>query len=42
MWLSVDEEHAHSIIRKALQNAGGGHATLMKADKALRAEVPAF
>ena len=42
MWFSVDDEHAHSIIRKALQNAGGGHATLMKADKALRAEVPVF
>ena len=42
LWLSCEDEGAHSIIRDALAKAGGGHATLMRADDHLRYSVSVF
>ena len=42
LWLSCEDEQAHSLIRETLAKAGGGHATLMRADEALRSEISVF
>lgn len=42
LWLSCDDEGAHEIIRSQLASHGGGHATLMCADEALRHKVSVF
>lgn len=42
LWLSCHDETSHLSIREALAAHGGGHATLMRADDALRRTVPVF
>ena len=42
LWLSCDEPEAHKTIRGGVASSGGGHATLMRADDALRRDVPIF
>lgn len=42
LWLSTQDEGAHHFIRSQLQKSGGGHATLMRGDDALRANIPVF
>ena len=44
VWLAVSgaSEAAEPVVRAAVRAAGGGHATLVRADPALRAAVPVF
>ncbi|POF34638.1 glycolate oxidase subunit GlcE [Roseibium marinum] len=43
VWLSCDDGGIHETeIRAALQEAGGGHATLVRADPSVRSTVPVF
>ncbi|WP_299810873.1 glycolate oxidase subunit GlcE [uncultured Roseibium sp.] len=43
VWLSCDDGELHEAeIRAALQDAGGGHATLVRADPSVRSTVPVF
>ena len=44
VWLAIPprDDAAHHPVRAALAEAGGGHATLMRADAPVRAAVPVF
>ena len=42
LWLSCHDPDSHQQIRDQLARHEGGHATLMRADEALRADVPVF
>ena len=42
LWLSCADEGAHKLIRGHLAKLGGGHATLMRADEALRQAISVF
>ncbi|KZM51623.1 glycolate oxidase subunit GlcE [Labrenzia sp. OB1] len=43
VWLSCDDGEIHEVeIRAALEETGGGHATLVRADPSVRSTVPVF
>lgn len=43
VWLSCDDGEIHDVeIRAALEETGGGHATLVRADPSVRSTVPVF
>lgn len=42
-WLRLEPGNAHAeLLRNLVKKHGGGHATLVRGDVALRAEIPAF
>ena len=42
VWLQLEAEPEADLIRQYIKALGGGHATLVRADAATRAEVPVF
>jgi glycolate oxidase FAD binding subunit len=42
VWLRMEAEPEAEVLRALLRNAGGGHATLVRANPAWRAAVPVF
>ncbi|KGF68584.1 2-hydroxy-acid oxidase [Hoeflea sp. BAL378] len=42
VWLQMEAEPEADLIRRYVKALGGGHATLVRADAATRAEVPVF
>lgn len=42
IWVSCDDENAHSILRNIIATIGGGHATLMRGSDELRQTTSVF
>ena len=42
VWMRMEGDPEAAVLRKLVRALGGGHATLMRADDAARAAVPAF
>ena len=42
IWVSCDDENAHSILRNIIATIGGGHATLMRGSDELRQTISVF
>jgi glycolate oxidase FAD binding subunit len=42
VWLQMEADPEADLVRQYIKALGGGHATLVRADPAMRAEVPVF
>ena len=42
VWMQMEADPEAELLRGAIRALGGGHATLMRANDAIRATVPAF
>ena len=42
VWLRMEGDAEDEALRRAVRHFGGGHATLVRADAAVRASVPVF
>jgi glycolate oxidase FAD binding subunit len=42
VWLQMEDELAEPVVRAAVRNNGGGHATLIRAEPGIRRSVPVF